>query len=171
MGAKNPFRYRSYYYDEETGFYYVGSRYYDSVVGRFISPDAIVVLLATPMALTDKNLFSYCDNNPIIRVDTDGYFWHMVVGAISGAITGKGTGTKHLMTLGTQSVTRPLKSGGLSAAVNEAKKAATYYLKSTASYYEAYRKQFFKDLIIESTTSATESFLSTYTYRPSERYQ
>lgn len=53
----NPLRYRGYYYDTETGFYYVSSRYYDPEIGRFISPDTTDVLTATPMWLTDKNLY------------------------------------------------------------------------------------------------------------------
>lgn len=53
----NPLRYRGYYYDSETGFYYVSSRYYDPEIGRFISPVTTDVLTATPMGLTDKNLY------------------------------------------------------------------------------------------------------------------
>lgn len=54
--ANNPFRYRSYYYDNDLGLYYLGSRYYDPAICRFINMDAIGVISATPMALTDKNL-------------------------------------------------------------------------------------------------------------------
>ena len=79
----NPFRYRGYYYDTETGFYYLNSRYYDPVIGRFISLDDIDVLAATPMGLTDKNLFAYCDNNPVTRVDHGGGFWDTVFDVIS----------------------------------------------------------------------------------------
>ena len=42
VGTYNPFRYRSYYYDSETGFYYLQSRYYDPTVGRFLNADGIV---------------------------------------------------------------------------------------------------------------------------------
>ena len=79
----NPFRYRGYYYDTETGFYYVSSRYYDPEIGRFISPDTTDVLTATPMGLTDKNLYAYCDNNPVVRVDHGGQFWDTVFDVIS----------------------------------------------------------------------------------------
>ena len=57
LGKVQPFRYRGYVFDEETGFYYVSSRYYDPEIGRFISPDTTDVLTATPMGLTDKNLY------------------------------------------------------------------------------------------------------------------
>ena len=82
-GDANPFRYRGYYYDTETGFYYVSSRYYDPEIGRFISPDTTDVLTATPVALTDKNLYAYCDNNPVMRVDLGGRFWESVFDVIS----------------------------------------------------------------------------------------
>jgi len=83
---KNSFRYRSYYYDSDLGLYYLGSRYYDSNTGRFISADTSDVLTATPNALTDKNLFAYCDNNPVMRADSDGEFWHVLVGTVVGAV-------------------------------------------------------------------------------------
>ena len=57
LGKVQPFRYRGYVFDEETGFYYVSSRYYDPEIGRFISPVTTDVLPATPMGMTDKNLY------------------------------------------------------------------------------------------------------------------
>ena len=88
LGTQNPFRYRGYYYDNETGLYYVSSRYYDPEIGRFINADTTDVLTATPMALTDKNLFAYCDNNPVMRADNGGEFWHIVGGAVIGGLVG-----------------------------------------------------------------------------------
>lgn len=82
----NPFRYRGYYYDTDLGMYYLQSRYYDSKICRFISPDHANVITATPAALTDKNLYAYCDNNPVMRVDESGKFWHIIAGAAIGAI-------------------------------------------------------------------------------------
>ena len=82
----NPFRYRGYYYDTDLGMYYLQSRYYDPNTCRFISPDNEAVLTATPMALTDKNLYAYCDNNPVMRVDEDGEFWHIIAGAVIGVV-------------------------------------------------------------------------------------
>ena len=63
--AYNSLTYRGYYYDTDLSMYYLQSRYYDPVVCRFISPDYPDVLTATPVALTDKNLYAYCDNNPV----------------------------------------------------------------------------------------------------------
>ena len=79
----NPFRYRGYYYDTDLGMYYLQSRYYDAKICRFISPDHESIITATPMALTDKNLYAYCDNNPVIHVDTSGYAWETIWDAIS----------------------------------------------------------------------------------------
>ena len=84
--AYNPFRYRGYYYDTDLGMYYLQSRYYDSKVCRFISADYASITAATPYALTDKNLYAYCDNNPVVRVDSDGMFWNFVIGGIVGGV-------------------------------------------------------------------------------------
>ena len=87
LGYANPFRYRGYYYDTETGYYYLNSRYYDPTTGRFLNADTTSVLTATPTALTDKNLYAYCDNNPVMRVDDGGEFWVTIgIMAIGGLI-------------------------------------------------------------------------------------
>lgn len=88
VGQLNPFRYRGYYYDTETGLYYLESRYYDPEVGRFINADNVSLVVASPMALINKNLYAYCDNNPIIRVDSSGEFWFTIAGAAVGAVLG-----------------------------------------------------------------------------------
>jgi len=72
LGVANPYRYRGYRYDNETGFYYLNSRYYDPEVGRFINADEVSVTGVNPMGLTDKNLFAYCDNNLVNRHDPRG---------------------------------------------------------------------------------------------------
>lgn len=84
----NPFRYRGYYYDTDLGMYYLGSRYYNQNWGRFLNADTSSVLSASPMSFTDKNLFAYCDNNPVARTDDGGEFWHIAIGAVVGAIGG-----------------------------------------------------------------------------------
>ncbi len=75
IGVINPLRYRDYYYDTESGLYYLGSRYYDPKTYRFINADTTDLLTASPMSLSDKNLFSYCDGNPVMRKDDGGFFW------------------------------------------------------------------------------------------------
>ena len=81
--VKNPFLFRGYYYDQDLKLYYLNSRYYDANTGRFISPDRIDTLCATPGALTDKNLYAYCDNNPVMRRDDGGQFWDTVFDIVS----------------------------------------------------------------------------------------
>ena len=78
IAALNPIRYRGYYYDTHTGLYYLQSRYYNHEWGRFISMDDPGVLGASPEALTDKNLYIYCDNNPVMRTDATGDVWESV---------------------------------------------------------------------------------------------
>ena len=76
IGNINPMRYRGYYYDTETGLYYLQSRYYDPVVGRFISPDSYI---STGQGLVGYNRFAYCGNNPVVYEDTLGtYFWEAI---------------------------------------------------------------------------------------------
>ena len=67
--VNNPFTYRGYYYDRALGLYYLNSRYYDPVVGRFINADGYV---STGQGLLSNNMFAYCNNNPINRVDYSG---------------------------------------------------------------------------------------------------
>ena len=81
--TKNPFMFRGYYYDSDLQLYYLNSRYYDANTGRFISPDRIDTICATPGALTDKNLYAYCDNNPVMRRDDGGQFWDTVFDIVS----------------------------------------------------------------------------------------
>ena len=71
----------------ETGFYYLNSRYYNPEVGRFICADTTDVLTASSTALTDKNLYSYCDNNPVVRKDTGGDYWETAFDIASLAVT------------------------------------------------------------------------------------
>ena len=66
----NPLRYRGYYYDAETGFYYLQSRYYDPAICRFINADTFATTDAN--GFLSANMFAYCENNPIMRVDPDG---------------------------------------------------------------------------------------------------
>ena len=83
LATLNPFRYRKYVYDPETGLYCLGSRYYDPEVGRFVNADDTDVIFAKPQELYHKNLYVYCDNNPVVRRDLQGYFWETIFDIIS----------------------------------------------------------------------------------------
>ena len=65
----NPLRYRGYYFDMETGFYYLQSRYYDPTLRRFINADS---LASTGQGILGTNMFAYCNNNPVLYCDTSG---------------------------------------------------------------------------------------------------
>ena len=68
----NPFRYRSYYYDDDIGMYYLQSRYYNPEVGRFINCDDVNYIGYSDTARS-YNAFTYCENNPINMKDPRGY--------------------------------------------------------------------------------------------------
>ena len=70
VGKLNPFRYRGYVYDEETGLYYLKSRYYDPLTGRFLNADVYCdTQSGTPLS---TNMFAYCENNAINKSDDEG---------------------------------------------------------------------------------------------------
>ena len=70
LAVQNPFRYRGYYYDSESGLYYLQSRYYDPVTGRFISADG--QLSGTDNSVNGYNLYAYCFNDPVNASDSEG---------------------------------------------------------------------------------------------------
>ncbi len=70
IGNINPFRYRSYYYDRETNLYYLNSRYYNPVWGRFLNCDNYI---NSNKDIISHNLYVYCSNNPIINSDVTGF--------------------------------------------------------------------------------------------------
>lgn len=77
----NPFIYKGYYYDEESGFYYCKSRYYNPKWGRGISPDSIEYL--DPSSINGLNLYAYCGNDPVNYYDPTGHFpWLILAAAI-----------------------------------------------------------------------------------------
>ena len=65
----NPFRYRGYYYDSETGYYYLQTRYYNPEWGRFINADSLINQ-SSPLGY---NLFAYCLNSAVNMIDSGGY--------------------------------------------------------------------------------------------------
>ena len=70
IGNVNPIRYRGYYYDVGTGFYYLQTRYYDPQIGRFINMDGLEYL--DPETVGGLNLYAYCNCNPVMYVDPTG---------------------------------------------------------------------------------------------------
>ena len=82
----NPLRYRGYYYDSETGFYYLQSRYYDPEIGRFINADSYASTDAT--GLLSTNMFAYCENDPVNKSDPTGEVAPILVAMAGGALVG-----------------------------------------------------------------------------------
>ena len=70
MAEINPLRYRGYYYDSETGFYYLQSRYYDPEICRFINADSYT---STGRGYLGYNMFAYCNGNPVVYSDPSGH--------------------------------------------------------------------------------------------------
>jgi RHS repeat-associated protein len=79
MASANPYRYAGYYYDEETGLYYLMARYYDANIGRFITRDTFHGFEDDPHSL---NLYAYTKNNPVMYVDPDGHYVQIVYTAL-----------------------------------------------------------------------------------------
>ena len=106
LGNLNPFRYRSYYYDVETKLYYLQTRYYDPELCRFTNIDGIEYIDAE--TINGLNLYAYCGNNPVMRVDPTGTwdwgkFWEGLgllitsVAAIVVSVATFGAGTPLIM--------------------------------------------------------------------------
>lgn len=70
LAEVNPIRYRGYYYDNETGLYYLQSRYYDPAIGRFVNADNYA---STGQGIVGNNMFAYCNNSPINEYDPNGH--------------------------------------------------------------------------------------------------
>ena len=85
LGVCNPFRYRGYIFDEETGVYYLKDRYYSPDASRFLSAD---ILLGAADSVLLQNVFSYAGNAPVDNADFDGKCIFALIGGIVGAVTG-----------------------------------------------------------------------------------
>ena len=86
LGAQNPFRYRGYVYDTETGLYYLQTRYYDPETARFINAD---IYVSTGQGVLGNNMYLYCLNNPISMHDSEGMFaLALAIGALVATAVG-----------------------------------------------------------------------------------
>ena len=84
IGHINPLRYRGYYYDAETGFYYVSSRYYDPEIGRWINADNAIAGVGGD--IRGYNLFAYCMNDPVNMSDHTGHWPQWIKNAASAVV-------------------------------------------------------------------------------------
>ena len=83
IAEANPYRYRGYRYDEETGYYYLQSRYYNPETGRFINADG---MLAASSTILGNNMFAYTENNPVMYVDPTGEIGLLVILGIAAGL-------------------------------------------------------------------------------------
>ena len=83
LAELNPFRYRGYVFDEETGLYYLRTRYFDSKWIRYVSPD---IYYSTGKGIFGCNRYCYCANNPIVAKDSDGDLFMLLTAAVGAAI-------------------------------------------------------------------------------------
>ena len=92
IGNINPFRYRGYYYDTETGFYYLQTRYYDPTICRFINADNYELVAELSQTIGQLNLYAYANNNPIMLTDEtgEGFLATILFGAIIGGLISGG---------------------------------------------------------------------------------
>ena len=85
----NPYKYKSYYYDKESGLYYLKSRYYSASLHRFISLDQTEYMEIE--SITGLNLYVYCGNDPVNMADPEGQSAILVIGLLVGSfIVGAG---------------------------------------------------------------------------------
>ena len=89
IGAINPMRYKGYYYDSETKYYWLNSRFYVPSWRRFLSPDSLDYLEFE--TLNGLNLYAYCGNDPVNLYDPTGHS-AVLIGLIIGAVIGAGIG-------------------------------------------------------------------------------
>ena len=106
----NPIRYRGYYYDDETGFYYLQSRYYDPVTQRFLNADGYV---STGQGILSYNMFVYCGNNPVNRIDFTGNHWYFLwIDDLFEAMSAPKNDTKntsHEISYPSENINKPIK--------------------------------------------------------------
>ena len=116
LAAINPLRYRGYYYDTDSGFYYLNSRYYDPETGRFLNADSYA---STGQGIIGHNMFAYCNNNPINMSDPTGelglMFWSFV--SVVGISAGANAVSTYIAGGSTEECIKAAVAGGVGAAV------------------------------------------------------
>lgn len=106
IAAMNPFLFKGYIYDEELGWYYLQSRYYDPSLGRFLSPDSLMPEIGSA---EDVNLYAYCRNDPVMYEDPTGRAPEWVYWVVGGlAIVGSA-----VLTIATEGAAAPLLIGSI----------------------------------------------------------
>lgn len=129
IGTLNPFRYRGYVYDEETGLYYLRSRYYNPSWKRFMNADALV---SNGKGLLGKNVFTYCNNCPVAQSDPTGQSAMAVASVIALALftlTGCTSNTKTPPWDYEQSNSKDQNCYGYAFGINSIDNPGDYYIR------------------------------------------
>ncbi len=113
LRSLNPFRYRGYVYDNETGLYYLQSRYYDPFTGRFLNADAYCdTQSGSPLS---TNMFAYCENNPVNNIDSKGQWLARLICGVAGAVVFGTVANVFCRLLGVDTSTRRWITAGFAA--------------------------------------------------------
>ena len=116
----NPIRYRGYYYDTESGLYYVGSRYYDPQVCRWINADNSEIIDGGNDHIFENNLFAYCFNNPVNMIDDTGHWPKWATNLVKVGIGALAIGIGVAATVATGGAAAPVLVASLKIAVTSA---------------------------------------------------
>ena len=116
LAQTNPLRYRSYYYDSETGYYHLKSRYYSPEVGRFLNADGYLAELGGN--INGYNLFAYCLNNPVNLSDTTGHWpsWSQAFAVVAVAALAVAAVAMVIATAGVAAPALAVAGGGIISA-------------------------------------------------------
>ena len=175
IGQINPFRYRSYYYDNEIGLYYLNSRYYDPETYRFLNADSIL----DNRGINTLNLFAHCGNNSINNKDPDGHFFFGTLiggiiggaaGAISAAVKGKSVTAGFLTGAATGAaigwICDSVATGGMSAVVGVVLCGVAAGLGNAVNQYANYKIEKKHQTQSKNTTSTFRSSNTNSKYTP-----
>lgn len=169
IAHRNPIRYRGYYYDTETGLYYLQSRYYNPQIGRFINGDTYV---NTEQGLLSLNMFLYCENNPVVNKDESGTVYHLVIGAAIGASMNILSSWMFAKSMGDEYTLENVLVDGLSGAASGALAASgfgyrgqmvgAFVLTASTSLYSELRGDgvSFDDIVSITTKSSVSAIVS-----------
>ncbi|MBQ4511044.1 MAG: hypothetical protein II984_09980 [Clostridia bacterium] len=178
LGSINPFRYRSYYYDTETGLYYLKSRYYDPQTGRFISMDDISYL--DPETIGGANLYAYCLNDPVNKCDTSGhlaistFIFCLGIGIALGAGIGASSANQQEIDLWRGILTGAMLGGVIGAAVGftlagisggiARKLGVSFLTGGLKSFYGKFSAELTAYTIAGKKFSSIESYMSVFVF-------
>ena len=138
LGRLNPFRYRGYVYDEETGLYYLRSRYYNPKWGRFINSDCTSGIVGRLMS---HSAYVYCSNSPVDQADQEGQIGSIITGILNAiaeaatrAVINAVCALKHASKFGKFSITSVTRDNTITKKKADSHNSAVSKAVSTISF-------------------------------------